>query len=74
MAVFENKYCKSLLKLSVKLVVCTNIIKGKYHQTLLKSVLLQLQLSLKQPQESRHPTANDVYATETNIPHIIWKQ
>lgn len=71
MAVFENKYC---IRAFCKAWVCTNIIKGKYHQTLPKSVLLQLQLSLKQPQESRHPTANDVYATETNIPHILWKQ
>lgn len=43
-------------------------------QTLPKSMLLQLQLSLKWPQESRHPTANAVYATETNIPHVLWKQ
>lgn len=33
MAVFENKYCKSLLRHSVKLVVCTNIIKGKWKRS-----------------------------------------
>lgn len=51
MAVFKNKYCKSILNYSVKLVVCTSIIKdnGKDPQTLPKSVLLQLQICIKQP-------------------------
>lgn len=33
MAVFENKYCKSILNYSIKLVICTSIIEGKWKRS-----------------------------------------
>lgn len=79
MAVFEHKYCRSVLKHFGKLMVTIkaksvqvynmngkwNIVPYHFSQN---SIIICSSVSSN---HKRHSTANGVYATETSIPYIL---